>query len=408
MAARKRRAGVRKAARARLAPTVLPADEARALLVGHHGLRAVEHPPGAAGVRALLDRLRHIQLDPLDPLGTNADLVALARLDGLARGEVYAHAYPGHAFEHWAKERCLLPARAFPWYRDRSVETPWWRLSERWKRLPAGVVEEVLAEVRARGPVSARDLADRGRVKPMSWHGWKSTAKASSMALDILWTRCDVVVCGRGPKGKLYDVPERALPQVAAASPGAPASHGEFHRWALLERVEAAGLLSRAGGATWSSLEAAREGGLVEELIDEGLLEEFVVEGSARPYLAPRGLRDRCHAKDDGRLRLLGPLDPLLWDRGLVKAAFGFDYVWEVYKPEHLRRWGWYVCPLLHRGELVGRLDAAVERGALRVRRLWEEPGRALDEAALAQALARHARACGVERVVMPRARRRS
>jgi uncharacterized protein YcaQ len=66
-------------------------------------------------VRALVARLRCIQLDPRDPLGTNADLVALARVDGIAKGDVYRHLLPGYAFEHFAKERCLLPASAFPW-----------------------------------------------------------------------------------------------------------------------------------------------------------------------------------------------------------------------------------------------------------------------------------------------------
>ena len=151
----------------RRAPIVLAPAEARAWLVGHHGLSAPALPPGAAGVRALLERLRCIQLDPLDPLGTNADLVALARVDGISRGDVYRHLLPGHAFEHFAKERCLLPARAFPWYRaELAVEAPWWSHAERLRRPPPGVVEKVLEEVRARGPVAADDLADHGAVEP--------------------------------------------------------------------------------------------------------------------------------------------------------------------------------------------------------------------------------------------------
>ena len=112
-------------------PSLLPADEARARLVSHLALAAPAYPSGAEGVRAMLRHLRHVQLDPLDVIGTNADLVALARVDGLARGDVYRHLYPGHAFEHWAKERCLLPASAFPYYREPPRETPWWRLATR-------------------------------------------------------------------------------------------------------------------------------------------------------------------------------------------------------------------------------------------------------------------------------------
>ena len=369
----------------------------RRFLLGQLGLRRVEGRKGAAGVRATLRRLRCIQLDPLDPMGTNADLVALARVDGLCRGDVYRHLLPGHAFEHFAKERCLLPASAFPHYRDQAAETPWWRLSERVRRLPAGVVEAVLAEVEARGPVTAADLSDHGRVEPIDWQGWKGTAKAASMALEVLWTRCRIVVAGRRPGGKVYDVPRRALRRTHDG-PAEP-----FARWALLERVEAAGLLARAGGATWSMLRDARTSGLVEELVGEGLIEEVTVEGSSRPYLAPAGFRGRRAPKDDGRMRILGPLDPLLWDRKLVRQVFDFDYVWEVYKPEDQRRWGWYVCPLLHRGALVGRLEGRAKGATLVVSRLWREEGVALDEHALDAALERHAEACGADRVKRPR-----
>jgi len=114
------------------------------------------------------------------------------------------------------------------------------------------------------------------------------------------------------------------------------------------------------------------------------------ITGSRRTWLAHAGLADHTPAETDDRMRILGPLDPLLWDRALVKLAFGFDYVWEVYKPAHQRRWGWYVCPLLHRGALVGRIEARAEAGKLNVTNVWPEAGRKVDKRALAKAIARH------------------
>jgi uncharacterized protein YcaQ len=130
-------------------PLVISAPQARDFLVGQAGLRTLD-TAGAADIPSLLGRLRCIQLDPLDRIGTNAELVTMARLSGLRRGQVYADLLPGHAFEHFAKERCLLPAEAFPYYREQAAETPWWRHSERLRRLPPGLVDEVLAELRLR------------------------------------------------------------------------------------------------------------------------------------------------------------------------------------------------------------------------------------------------------------------
>lgn len=362
-------------------------EEARSFLVRHHGLDRGLRARGARGARELLANLGCIQLDPLDAIGTNADLVALARVDGLAKGDVYSALLPSYAFEHFAKERCLLPASAFPHYRDRAVSTPWWRLTERARRVPQSVLDAVLDEIAERGPRTSAELTDHGAVEALDWHGWKGTGRMTTMALEILWTRCQVVVAGRRSDGaKLFDLPSRALPDVhdAAAQP--------FERWALMMRVDAAGLMSTASGPLWSMLRDVRST-LPRELIEEGELIEVRVEGSSRTYLARPGLRASRRAPD-GRMRILGPLDPLLWDRKLVHHAMGFEYVWEVYKPARERRWGWYVCPLLHRGQLVGRIDARVIDGELRIARLFREADD-FDDAALAACLERHAASCG-------------
>lgn len=362
------------------------AEVARAL-VGHLGLRAPVAPTGLAGARRVLEDLRCIQLDPLDRIGTNADLVVAARADGTRRGDVFR--LPNDvAFEHFAKERCLLPARVFPAWRDAaSVETSWWRLSERHTKLAPEVVARVKAEVEASGPLACDDLADHGRVEPMDWSGWKGTSKAATLAMEVLWTTCDVVTAGRDGRRRRYDVPRRALPTWSAA-PGP----GDFHRFALLERVEACGLLPTATGPQWSMLREARTGPLVDALIAEGLLQRVAIEGTTRTWLAPIDLFDRVHPEDDGRMRILGPLDPLLWDRELVRVVFGFDYVWEVYKPAATRTWGYYVVPLLHEGRLVGRFEGHLEAGEVVIDRRWVEDGVKLDEGALRDALERHPR----------------
>jgi uncharacterized protein YcaQ len=384
--------------------TELSSSEARAFLVAHAGLARWDRSSPTRAIRGLLERRRCIQLDPLDPMGKNAELVTLARVERATAADLTATLYPGHAFEHFAKERCLLPARAFPYYRDQAVETPWWRHSERMKKLDRHLLEGVLAEVRARGPVTAAELEPRGSVTPMNWSGWKGTSSATKLALEVLWTRCEVVVAGQRGRQKLFDVPERALPEVARAEPREP-----FAAWALRERAEACGLLSRTAGPWWSMLSEVRTSGLPDELVSRGELEAVRVEGLAPTYLAPSGFLARKRTSVDDHVRILGPLDPLLWDRALVRHVFGFDYVWEVYKPAPERKFGWYVCPLLQRGELVGRLEGRRRDGVLVIDRVWREPPHDLDEDALDAALERHALAVGCEGVVRgPRARRRA
>src|SRR5512146_1561314 len=70
----------------------------------------------------------------------------------------------------------------------------------------------------------------------------------------------------------------------------------------------------------------------------------------------------------------LAPLDPVS-ARGRAKLLFGFDYVWEVYKPEPQRRYGYYTLPVLWGERLVARFDSKLDRAAntLVILGLWLE-----------------------------------
>ena len=57
----------------------------------------------------------------------------------------------------------------------------------------------------------------------------------------------------------------------------------------------------------------------------------------------------------------LAPLDPVS-ARGRAKVLFGFDYIWEVYKPEHQRKFGYYTLPVLWGDRLVARFDSKLDR----------------------------------------------
>ncbi|HXR27646.1 MAG TPA: crosslink repair DNA glycosylase YcaQ family protein [Candidatus Baltobacteraceae bacterium] len=76
-------------------------------------------------------------------------------------------------------------------------------------------------------------------------------------------------------------------------------------------------------------------------------------------------------------MTFLAPLDPLCWDRDLLRLLYGFDYVWEVYVPEARRRWGYYVLPLLFGDRLVGRIEPRIDRrtGHVTILGLWWEAG---------------------------------
>jgi uncharacterized protein YcaQ len=82
-----------------------------------------------------------------------------------------------------------------------------------------------------------------------------------------------------------------------------------------------------------------------------------------------------CQEELDEEMRVIGPLDPLIWDRQLLRL-FNFDYVWEVYKKPKDRIWGYYVYPLFFLGNFIGRMEAKYEAKSkvLRIFNFQSEP----------------------------------
>ena len=76
------------------------------------------------------------------------------------------------------------------------------------------------------------------------------------------------------------------------------------------------------------------------------------------------------------RLEFLAPLDPMMWDRKLIEAVWEYKYSWEIYTPPAMRKYGYYVLPILYGQELVGRIEAAADRKGkvLMVKNIWYEP----------------------------------
>jgi uncharacterized protein YcaQ len=159
-------------------------------------------------------------------------------------------------------------------------------------------------------------------------------------------------------------------------------------------------------------VELVAEGALVPVTVD-GLKGERFVVASELPLLddaegevaagAPPG-------RHDPGVAFLAPLDPLVWDRDLLRRPFDFDYLWEVYVPAAKRRWGYYVLPILFGDRLVGRIEPRIERRtkSLEIVGLWWEPGfdpLAVDGfvEAFTTALEAHRRFGGLDRASFPR-----
>ena len=109
-------------------------------------------------------------------------------------------------------------------------------------------------------------------------------------------------------------------------------------------------------------------------LLREGVAVPVDVEGLSGEWFAHR---DALGAKFRPRTTLLSPFDKLISNRGRTEELFGFRFRLEIYVPPSKREYGYFVLPILHGEQLIGRIDPFFDRraGVLRVHAVYAEPG---------------------------------
>jgi uncharacterized protein YcaQ len=257
------------------------------------------------------------------------------------------------------------------------------------------LVESLLEDLRARGPLSARDLAhhDEPRAPKGPWWDW-SNVKA---ALEYLFFTGAITSARRRRFERLYDVPERVLPRAVLSTP-TPAPD-EAQRELIRVAARAMGVATEPDLRDYFRLPAPEAKLRVAELVEGGDLVPIAVEGWDAPaYLDPGA---RVPRRVDARA-LVGPFDSLIWNRPRVERVFGFRYRIEIYVPRPKRVHGYYVLPFVLGDRLVARVDLKSDRAAaaLLVQAAHAEEGAPPETAgALAGELERMASWLGLERV---------
>jgi hypothetical protein len=72
------------------------------------------------------------------------------------------------------------------------------------------------------------------------------------------------------------------------------------------------------------------------------------------------------HGEPDGRVRLLAPFDPVVWDRWRFERLWGWTYRFEAYTPVAKRVRGYYAMPMLWRDQVIGWGNLSIISGALK------------------------------------------
>jgi uncharacterized protein YcaQ len=369
---------------------------ARAFILARLGLSGPLWPAERAGEEAR--KLGMIQIDSIRVNGLrNHEIAWAARTDAPIEA----------LYQLFYRDRGMLETH-YPQFATRRDWLPWFMKdfgrtitnTDRLRELRP-MMRRLKKRMRADGPVSPADL-DSERVP-----GGFNTIKLTTRALDYLFYLGEVQIAGRTRHfPRQFDLTETVAPERAVRH--RPTRRAELEFFVR----SAAGVLKLAtrqqlAERTSHHIGTWRDGGLpvgrkaVDRAIREGVLVAAPFARAANGdalYALAEELAQPVPAPDD-TVRIIPPLDNLLFNRRRFTEIFGHAYKFEAYTPQHQRRF-YFAMPILYRNELAGLIDIKKDDGAWRIVGL--DLMRKMPEERLRQAVHRLARIAGAARIEAP------
>ncbi|WP_411754556.1 winged helix-turn-helix domain-containing protein [Serratia sp. (in: enterobacteria)] len=386
---------------------VISLSTARVLHLAAQGLK---NPPTRKATPAdLLDVIRTmglLQIDTISVVARSPYLVLFTRLGDYPAEWLENALAAKQLFEYWAHEACFIPIEDFALLRHRMLypEHLGWKYSPEWREKHHQDIEDLLGHIAQNGPVRSADFS-RENKNSTGWWDWKPEKRH----LETLFTAGELMVSERKNFHRVYDLTSRILPDWNDDRDTLSAAEAQYEM--LRRSSQYLGIFKAEWLADYYRLKRIPLRGVINRLEEDEEIAQVSVEGFSEPFyvhhtLFPLLAQSASQSITSTVTSLLSPFDPIVWDRKRALALFNFDYRIECYTPQAKRQYGYFVLPILHRGELIGRTDAKIHRReqVFEVKALYLEPGtkvgsRRIND--LTKAISQCARWHGATRVVI-------
>ena len=371
-------------------PYTLSKEELRSFLIRYHSLDNYDRLLSAGGkrggaapstqVKKLLRRIGSVQYDPLNVVGHNPDLVFQSRIKGYTPAILEELLYKKRSLiDGWDKEMSIHLTEDWPRFsrlRECRKEGAQRVLNHRGQEEVLSYLPQLVAEIKTRGPLAARDLK-MGAIQKNRW----GHRQVSGAALDYLNAAGVLGIHDKNNTQKVYDFIENLIPKKILNAPEPFSSKDEFLEWYFLRRIGSLGAYWNRNGPGWlgfylsdpnlrqKTLRSLEEKKIIAPIEVPEINETFYMRRKDTPIMNGEN-------QYDGAARIMAPLDNMLWDRLLLQKVFDFQYTWEVYVPQEKRKYGYYVLPVLYQNSFVARFEP-VKCGKGRpftIKKWWWEP----------------------------------
>jgi len=356
----------------------------RRFILGRQGLWPGRRWIGYEGTAQALREAEAVQVDPVSVVAQSHDIVLWGRILNYQPADLMRLAYEERKFFDYGGGLMIYPMEELPYWR---VAMQRRKKDRRWVEFVTAnpkLLDEVRYELWQRGPLRNRDFTGK---KVTHYRAGKDTG----VALYYLWLTGELMTFKRHGKERVYDFLENIAPAHLRHSMSEKESEDFFLHKAIAQR----GLVdARTFRTAWK--------GIREQPVPLKEAETKLVELVESDQLAALQLESNhetcfCLATDISFLETLQNGDiPHSWQplettteeeatflspleyvsaRGRAKKLFDFVYIWEIYKPAAIRKYGPYTLPVLYGDCLVARMDVKLDRSnqTLLINGFWLE-----------------------------------
>ncbi|MFX1284172.1 MAG: DNA glycosylase AlkZ-like family protein [Promethearchaeota archaeon] len=346
-------------------PQITQEELKRVLIVGCHLHRW--QSKGKDSIKKVIQEQGIVQLDPINPAGRYHDLFFSSRIFDYHQGEFERIVYSEKlVFETYFHNLNAIYIEYFPLFYSQTLDRDhlgryYSRALRILEQTHPEMLDQVLDYVQKHGITRSSDLVSLGKAEP-KYAVWK-TSRNSGTALELLWAMGKLAVIRDNNFRKMYDLIENYIKKSYLTKKSYTKEEQQFLKLKLKMKsfpIIPTGKITikKDGNIRFGKKIAIPPEKLLIKESKEQIPTLVQLKDEVIGYIVPSNWRNLCQENLDEEMRVIGPLDPVIWDRQLLNKLFEYDYVWEVYKKPQDRKWGYYVYPLLYCGNFIGRLEA--------------------------------------------------
>ena len=307
---------------------------------------------GKTGTLQTIEHLGYIQIDTISVIQRAHHHVLWTRVPDYQPEFLQQLTSERTIHDYWAHAASFLPMRDFRFslVRKKAIE----KGDGHWFEKDPKLMRHVLQQFKKRGALMSRDF-EKSDFK--SDHPWNR--HPINQAIMNLYMSGKLMITGRKKFQKIYDLPERIIPQEVNVKMPSPTEYLEY----LIERdLRAHGLMKAREIGYLLKIDRKVLKNILHKKVKSRELEEVKIEGLEDTYFAMPNALDNFSLKKKKEFHILSPFDNLVIQRKRLSEIFNYEYQIECYVPEPKRKIGYFALPLLFGNDFVGKIDLKVDR----------------------------------------------